>query len=48
MSIAALYDPPFDALAASGPEDIFSEAELIELESALRAVADTARPMRSA
>lgn len=48
VSIAALYDPPFDALAASGPEDVFSEAELTDLDSALRAVADTARPIRSA
>lgn len=48
VSIEALYDPPFDALAAAGPEDVFAEAELIDLEATLRALADTARPPRSA
>lgn len=43
VSIEALYDPPFDALAASGPEDIFTEAELTQLDRVLKAVADTAR-----
>lgn len=46
VSIAALYDPPFDSLAASGPEDIFTEAELVDLEAVLQAVADTARARR--
>lgn len=48
VSIAALYDPPFDALAASGPEDIFSDAELTHLEQVLEAVLATAVPLRSA
>lgn len=48
VSIEALYDPPFDALAASGPEDIFTETELTRLDLALKAVTDTARAPRTA
>ena len=48
VPIRVLYDPPFDAIAPTGPEDVFTEAEIIELEQVLDAVAATARPLRSA
>ncbi|MBT2499233.1 DEAD/DEAH box helicase family protein [Agromyces sp. ISL-38] len=48
VPIRVLYDPPFDAIAPTGPEDVFTEAEIIELEQVLDAVAATARPVRTA
>ncbi|UOE44152.1 DEAD/DEAH box helicase family protein [Agromyces larvae] len=48
VPIKVLYDPPFDAIAPRGPEDVFSESEIDALEHVLDQVAATARPTRIA
>ncbi|MGH3631720.1 MAG: type I restriction-modification enzyme R subunit C-terminal domain-containing protein [Sciscionella sp.] len=44
IGVDLLYDRPFTALAPSGPEDIFAEADVVEITTVLDAVRDTAIP----
>lgn len=48
VPISVLYDPPFDSIAPSGPEDVFTEAEITELERVLESVTASAQPVRTA
>ncbi|WP_395243499.1 DEAD/DEAH box helicase family protein [Agromyces sp. MMS24-K17] len=44
VPIGALYDPPFTDRAPGGPDDLFTDAEIIELEEVLNAVDAAAEP----
>ncbi|MRX42669.1 DEAD/DEAH box helicase family protein [Agromyces kandeliae] len=44
VPIAALYDPPFSDKAPGGPEELFTEAEIVELEHVLNSVDAAAEP----
>ncbi|MEV5637581.1 DEAD/DEAH box helicase family protein [Agromyces sp. NPDC052230] len=45
VPIGALYAQPFSQTAPGGPEDLFTEAEIVELQAALSAVDATAEPI---
>ncbi|GAA4376445.1 DUF4145 domain-containing protein [Agromyces bauzanensis] len=48
MAIGALYGRPFSEKAPGGPEDLFTEAEIVDLEAVLNAVDATAEPADAA
>lgn len=45
VPIDALYDPPFSDKAPGGPEELFTDAEIVELEGVLRALDEAAEPV---
>jgi type I restriction enzyme R subunit len=45
VPISALYDPPFSDRAPGGPEELFSESEIVELEAVLRSIDATVDPL---
>ncbi|MGO1056954.1 DEAD/DEAH box helicase family protein [Crossiella sp. CA198] len=48
IDVVVLYDPPFNSLAPRGPEDLFSEAEITEMERVMKSVRATAVPAEGA
>ncbi len=48
MDPGLLYEPPFTAVAAGGPETLFSDTDVDALIAAIRAVDDNARPQTQA
>jgi type I restriction enzyme R subunit len=48
VDVGQLYEVPFTALASGGPEDLFPEAEVDAIVTALRDVRSTAIPVAEA
>ena len=48
MPIAALYDPPFSHLSATGPDGLFTDPEVTELIAIIQSVNANATPPAAA